>query len=440
MSKLEKIIFILAIIIVLIILVIMSIIYKNRGEMVYNIDEVGTEDEIEEIDNSLQYVTIRNDYYVAKTCTNKFYIYYMSLFDDEDEEDYETIKDTNKENLYNMLDKEYITFKNITLENLETKLEKIKQSDININKMYVCQKSQNIYLYLVQGRAREKISGDIKDFEILVKVDISNKTFSLYLEDYIQQNLSDIKLGQEINMQVSENIENKNVNIYGYETIDDETYVKDLFAKFKSEILYDRQLAYSNLNEEYREKRFGDYSTFEAYAKSNVRNNIVMKLSKYQKTKYEDYTEYVCMDQNGNYYIFNENSVMDYNVILDTYTVNLPEFIKKYDSATDQVKVGMNIERAITAIEAKDYKYVYNKLDETFKNNYFNTIEKFSTFINNNFYEENTIEYLEFKNLGGIYTYSLNIMDSDDLEKVNKITFIMKLEENRDFTMSFGIE
>lgn len=438
MSKLEKIIFILAIIIVLIILVIMGIIYFNRGEVVYNIDEVGNDDTTEEIDSTIQYVTTRNDYYAVETCVNKFYIYYMSLFDSE-EADIDD-EEENKEYLYNMLDEDYINFKNITLNNIETKLEEIKQSDVNVNKMYVSQKSQNIYLYLVQGRIREKSSEEIKDFEVLIKIDTSNKTFSVYLEDYIQQNLSDIKLGQEINMQVSDSVENKKINIYDYEIINDEAYVQDLFAKFKKEILYDRQLVYNNLNEEYREKRFGDFSTFETYAKNNVRNNIIMKLSKYQKTKYEDYTEYVCIDQNENYYIFNENSVMNYNVILDTYTVNLPEYIKKYDSATDQVKVGMNIERAITAIEAKDYKYVYNKLDETFKNNYFNTIEKFSTFINNNFYEENTIEYLEFKNLGGIYTYSLNIMDSDDLEKVNKITFIMKLEENRDFTMSFGIE
>ena len=438
MSKLEKIIFILAIVVVLIIIVIMGIIYFNRGEVVYNIDEVGSDDTTEEIDSTIQYVTTRNDYYAVETCVNKFYIYYMSLFDSE-EADIDD-EEENKEYLYNMLDEDYINFKNITLNNIETKLEEIKQSDVNVNKMYVSQKSQNIYLYLVQGRIREKSSEEIKDFEVLIKIDTSNKTFSVYLEDYIQQNLSDIKLGQEINMQVSDSVENKKINIYDYEIINDEAYVQDLFAKFKKEILYDRQLAYNNLNEEYREKRFGDFSTFETYAKNNVRNNIIMKLSKYQKTKYEDYTEYVCIDQNGNYYIFNENSVMNYNVILDTYTVDLPEYIKKYDSATDQVKVGMNIERAITAIEAKDYKYVYNKLDETFKNNYFNTIEKFSTFINNNFYEENTIEYLEFKNLGGIYTYSLNIMDSDDLEKVNKITFIMKLEENSDFTMSFGIE
>lgn len=438
MSKLEKIIFILAIVVVLIIIVIMGIIYFNRGEVVYNIDEVGNDDTTEEIDSTIQYVTTRNDYYAVETCVNKFYIYYMSLFDSE-EADIDD-EEENKEYLYNMLDEDYINFKNITLNNIETKLEEIKQSDVNVNKMYVSQKSQNIYLYLVQGRIREKSSEEIKDFEVLIKIDASNKTFSVYLEDYIQQNLSDIKLGQEINMQVSDSVENKKINIYDYEIINDEAYVQDLFAKFKKEILYDRQLVYNNLNEEYREKRFGDFSTFETYAKNNVRNNIIMKLSKYQKTKYEDYTEYVCIDQNGNYYIFNENSVMNYNVILDTYTVDLPEYIKKYDSATDQVKVGMNIERAITAIEAKDYKYVYNKLDETFKNNYFNIIEKFSTFINNNFYEENTIEYLEFKNLGGIYTYSLNIMDSDDLEKVNKITFIMKLEENRDFTMSFGIE
>lgn len=446
MSKLKNIILILAIIVVLLIITIISIIYLNRGEVIYNIDESGSEEELYNIDTSIKYVTSRNDYYAVQTCVNKYYIYYMSIFDNEDYneeidiEDQELTKEQNKKYLYNMLDEEYINFKNITLDNIDTKLESINESNININKMYVSQKDVNMYIYLVQGRIRDVDSGNIKDFEVLLKLDALNKTFSIYLEDYIEENLKDLKLGGEINIQISDSIQNKESNIYDYKIINDETYIQDLFSKYKKELLYDKELAYIHLNQEYREKRFGDFSTFETYAKNNIKNNILMKISKYQKTNYDDYTEYVFIDQNGNYYIFNEKSVMNFDVILDTYTITLPEYIKKYDNGTDQTKVGMNIERVITAIEAEDYKYVYNKLDETFKNNYFNTIEKFTIFIKNNFYEENTIEYLEFKNVGGIYTYSLNIMDSNNLEKTNNITFIIKLIEDRDFIMSFGIE
>lgn len=437
MLKLKKSIFILAILVVLISIIIISIILLNKGEIIYNIDEIGTGQVVEEIDSSLQYVMSRNDYYAVNTCVNKFYNYYMSIFDDE--EDDNISKDTCKKYLCNILDKEYINYKDITSENIENKLDTIKQSSIDITKMAVCNKSKYMYLYLVQGRLIEEQSKDCKNFSILVKLDVSNRTFSIYLDDYIQHNLISMEIGQEINILVSDSIEKNENNVYEYKTIDENTYVQDLFLKFKNEMLFDRELTYSILNEEYREKRFGDFLSFENYAKKNIISNVKMKLSKYQKTVYKDYTEYVCIDQDGNYYIFNEYSVMNYNIILDTYTVNLPEYNNKYDSATNQHKVCMNIERVIKAINAKDYKFVYNKLDDTYKKNYFKTIEKFSEFINNNFYEKNIINYLEFKYLGNVYTYSLNIVNSNDPQINNKITIILKLEDNRDFTMSFGV-
>ena len=65
----------------------------------------------------------------------------------------------------------------------------------------------------------------------------------------------------------------------------------------------------------------------------------------------------------------------DYSVILDTYTVDLKDFTDKYNSADVSTKVGMNVEKVIEAINDKDYRYVYNKLDETFRNTIRNLVE-----------------------------------------------------------------
>lgn len=447
MVKLKKIIISLIIIIIALIITILSIIYFNKGEVIYKIDELGSEGELYDFDTSLQYVTVRNDYYAVQTCVQKFYTYYTAIFDNEDdyyevdiEEENEKLKSNNEEALYNILDKEYIDYKNITKNNISEKMDRVNNSVININQMYVCKKNVNVSVYIVQGRLREIQSGKISDFKLMLKLDALNKTFSVYLEDYIDRNYKDLKLGSEINIEVEESIYKNDTNVYDYSIIDDDTYVTDLLKKYKEEILFDLESAYNHLDEEYKQKRFIDFNDFKKFANDNIKKNITIKIDKYQKTQYDNYTEYVCVDEKGNYYIFNENTIMNYGMILDTYTVNLPDFIEKYDQGDEQVKVGMNIEKLIGAINLKDYKYVYNKLDKTFRNNKFQNFNTFSEFIENNFFDDNKINYKEFKNIDGVYTYTLEIIDINNIDNVKNFTLIMKLLEDRDFVMSFEIE
>ena len=447
MSKIKKIIIILLIIVIALSIIILSIMYFNRGEVIYEIDEVGADEELYNFDTSLQYVTVRNDYYAVQTCVQKFYSYYAAIFEDENNyyeadevEDSEKLKAENEEAVYNMLDTEYRNYKNITKSNISKKIDKFNESIININQMYVSKKNVNVSVYIVQGRLREVQSGDISDFTLMLKIDALNKTFSVYLEDYINDNYKDLKLGNDINLEVPESIDKNDTNIYDYSIITDETYVTDLLEKYKEEILFDIESAYNHLDEEYKQNRFDNFNDFQKFAEDNIRKNISIEVAKYKKTNYDNYTEYVCVDQNGNYYIFNEASTMNYKLILDIYTTNLPDFIEKYDKGDSQIKVGMNIEKVINAINEKDYKYFYNKLDDTFKNNNFGSLNTFSEFIENNFFDNNKINYKEFNNTNGIYTYTIDIIDTNNTENVKKYIIIMKLLDNRDFTMSFSFE
>ena len=70
-----------------------------------------------------------------------------------------------------------------------------------------------------------------------------------------------------------------------------------------------------------------------------------------------------------------EEEVGKYSVVLDTYTIDLPEFIEKYNSANEKTKVGLNIQKVFDAINNEDYEYVYNKLDNTFKQTNFKTVQ-----------------------------------------------------------------
>ena len=172
---------------------------------------------------------------------------------------------------------------------------------------------------------------------------------------------------------------------------------------------------------------------------------------------------------------------MEFTIKLDSYTIDIPEFIEKYDGGNDQTKVAMNIEKVIQALNNKDYNYIYGKLDETFKRNNFETINKFEEYMKNNFFEKNQIYSGVYSKKGDIYTYELKVKEIDeeideiideitidegideetdeitnqeideetdeeiieetDEEDMNlkDVTIIMKLLEDRNFVMSFSI-
>ena len=129
---------------------------------------------------------------------------------------------------------------------------------------------------------------------------------------------------------------------------------------------------------------------------------------------------------------------MNFTVILDTYTIDLPEFTEKYTKASDEEKVLLNIQKCFTAINDKDYRYVYNKLDNTFKANNFKTLADFEKYINANFFEKNKKSASNARKQSEVYLYDIKISNIDGTSSITK-TFVMQLKENTDFVMSFGV-
>ena len=101
----------------------------------------------------------------------------------------------------------------------------------------------------------------------------------------------------------------------------------------------------------------------------------------------------------------------------------------------------MNIEKIISALNDKDYGYVYNKLDEKFKNNKFNNIDSFKEYMNNVVFDSNKAEYLNFSEEGNTYIYNIKIKSAnEEVNESKSVTIIMKLLEGTDFVMSFNVE
>lgn len=438
---------IILVVLLLIILIMLGIILIYRIQKENYSYSPATEKILPEIDKKLTNVKLRNDFYVAKTCIEKYYLYLSqdnkndySIIDEEVEQTLEEEKNIKKQAIYSMLDDRYIKSRGIDENNVLEKVEEIPLSDININNIYVSQQDENMYVFIVYGKLINETTKEKQEFNTMLIVDMLNRTFKVVPQEYIKEYITEINIGEELKINLEKSIEKNNYNIFEYENVSDETYIIDIFNEFKKNMMYDYKQAYENLELEYKEKRFGTYEKFEEYAKNNIKNSVIMKLNAYQINKYENYTQYICKDQNENYYIFNETGIMDYTVILDTYTIDLPQFTEKYNNSTDAEKVLLNIQKVFEAINHGDYKYVYNKLDNEFKQNNFPTETEFDNYIKQNLYKNNSISYGKYKTSGNLHIYDINIKNKDDKNSITKTkNIIMRLEEGTDFVMSFNV-
>ena len=446
MDKYKKIIKISCISLIVIIIIILITILLIKKSPQYNIDEYDdTQEElgINKLDSSVQNVKIRNNFYAVKLCMNKFYNYYFGSTGDlnnkyivDDEQ-----SDNNNKILYDMLDSKYIAFKNITKENILSKLPKVAYSDIQISKMYVSQRTPNVAVYFVYGYFNDRKNNEQVDFYNIVKMDMLNKTFKIIPQDMAEKEYGNIELGESIQIEEFSSIENKNnSNIFEYEIISDEQYIKDIFNQYKQNLIYNKSLAYEQLDKEYREKRFPTYEIFEEYLEQNGKITVLMEIEKYQKNVYKEYTQYVCLDNSGKYYIFNVNDVINYGAILDMHSVDIPQFVDKYKKSNEKQKVAMNLEKMLDALNEKDYTYIYNKLDESFKRNEFNDLDSFIEYVNDNFYEINDFEYNKFSEENGVYIFDVTIKDKNNNTSSKGFTTVMKLLDENDFIMSFSIK
>ena len=85
-------------------------------------------------------------------------------------------------------------------------------------------------------------------------------------------------------------------------------------------------------------KKFATLEKFNNWATSKEEEYKNMVLAQYQTVQEDGYTQYVLVDQNGKYYIFNETGVMDYTTMLGHIYSDLPELLKKYNKSNEADK------------------------------------------------------------------------------------------------------
>lgn len=440
MKKLKLIIIMLVILAIIILTSILLLNEKEEAEITDS--ETPEELEVEIEEEVVEDLMERSDYFTIDTClreyVNNLNINNSKYYGYNENEEYVCLvsEAEKKENIYNLLSSKYTKQNNITVNNLYKNIspleEKVLFSIIDIKNL----QNSKLKTYAVHFIIENMLDYSLIDEQyVLVNIDEKNLTFSIEPLDDEYVNIDEIKVNN-----FEETIIKKENNIFTYPTMTNEDVVREYLSLYKKITLSSPEIMYKLLNEEYKEKKFGSLSKFQEYVEQNKQEIKVATVEKYQIFEQEDYTQYIIMDKQGNYYIFNEKEVMDYSVLLDTYTIDTPQFIEKYNSTNAQGRMALNLQKFFDAIESNDYNYAYNCLSDGFRNNNFASLESFESYIKGICYSDLDIEYDTFEEKTGLYTYKIKITNLDDnnpstIEK----TFIMQLNDGTDFELSFNV-
>ena len=298
---------------------------------------------------------------------------------------------------------------------------------------------QRIMTYSVYGRINSEDNTETLEKYYIVRVDLENMTYELEeMDDSVYENIDQIKLEDD-----ETEIPNNGNNIFEYEAVSDEEMCRKYLEDFRQKELNNPEEAYSMLDEEYRNERFPTFEDYQEYL-NNCREMIQYSvLSQYDVEIYEDYTEYILVDNYNNSYTIRTTGIWEYTILLDNYTIKVDTYEEDYSKLTQSEKVQANVYIFLQMINTKDYSHAYELLDETFRNNNFDTLDKFKEYVNINFfnYNLNTTSNVDISNEGSTYIYETKIRSGvGSAAETKNLTVIMQLKEGTDFVMSFSLE
>lgn len=293
---------------------------------------------------------------------------------------------------------------------------------------------ERITSYAVKGNIEE--SGE--DIYLIFRVDNDNMTYSIERVDNVKE-LKEINLEDD---NVTE-IRDEGNNTFEYTTVNSEEMCRRYLEDFTQKELNQPQEAYNLIDEEYKSIRFPTFEDYQEYIEEyqDIFSNAV--LAKYNSEIKDGYTEYTLVDNYDTSYTVKAKGVWDYTIRLDNYTIKIDTYEENYNKLSEEQKIQSNVYIFLQMINTRDYKHAYELLDETFRNNNFDTLDTFKEYVKNNFfnYNLNTTTDVKINKEGNTYIYETIIRSgSGRAAEDKKLTVIMQLEEGTDFRMSFSIE
>lgn len=438
METIKKSIIVISILIIILIIFIF-IFNKNINERDDKIGDVGQEvsyesDELTEVTDNIRFYTVNKCVYQYLDTINKqnsnYYGYnengeYVSILDESEI----------KEKIYNLLGEEYISENKIQLNNVYEYVDDIKEKILFVPLKMKVIKKENVEKYVVYGIEQTIENKYLKDIYLVVNLDVSNQTFSIEpLKEY--KDLNEIVVKNN-NIRIEKNDENS----YEYEKVSYEYTVKKYMDYYKKLSLAKPELIYNYMDEEYRNKRFGNLENYEKYIKNNKQELTTLQCTKYLVNNYDGYTQYVCQDKYENLYIFNERAPMDFTLKLDAYTIPTEKFTTTYNSSDNQKKVMMNVDKWVQMLNNRDYTSAYKLLDETYRDNIFGSEEQFEAVMREKLPLHYKVEYSNWSEENETYIQDITLTDiTEEKEGSIQLSVIMQLKEDLDFVMSFSFK
>ena len=300
--NLKKIIIIVAILIIILFITLLILGWYEKHQ-----EEYGATPPTEDIpivtEAKLSKVSVVDEFYSVKDIVNKFYSYLKKtqaedykIIDEEVEQALEEEENSKAEAIYNMLDERYIQYKGIDKSNIFDKIQQEEYVDVYINEMLVSEKNTQMYVYIVYGTLHNNETNSNKNFSLLIEVDRGNRTFSIFLEDYIKEKVK-IEEAKELEFEIDDYIENKGDNTYTYRHITEEEYALGIFDTYKTNMMYNLEHAYELLDENYKKIKFPTMQDFEEYRNKKYTYIVGTKIEQYQVNEFSEYKQYILVDQ-----------------------------------------------------------------------------------------------------------------------------------------------
>ena len=443
MKRLKLFIIVLIILIILIIGVLIFMKVQEKKEIESIISEGDAGDKISFDTTKIEKVTDESRFFSVKSCVQQYLdqmnnnndIYFG--FDENNEYSKIVDNETINKNRLNLLSEKFVKDNNITIHNLDQYVETFEEKVIfdALQMRYI--RGEQVENYIVYGIISSLNNEYLGDLYIIVNVDRERKTFSI----------TPIKPSSEydsidkINLKYDYlEIQQNDNNIYTNRQMTYEEISKEYFSSYKRIIQVRPDIIYDYLQEDYKLLRFGTLENFKGYVEFNLNEIKGLQIQKYSVNNFENYTEFICMDQYQNVYIFDETNPMDFTLKLDSYTIISDKFKEAYDTSKEQYKVAMNIDKWIQMLNTRDYSHAYEVLDETFRNNNWASVEVFEQYMKEHFPLHYEVENVEYSNEGSTYVQKINLTDVTGKDKnVISLNIIMQLKENYEFVMSFSM-
>ncbi len=290
--------------------------------------------------------------------------------------------------------------------------------------------TQNEYQskYYIKGTltiANGDFTATEQDSFIIIYIDLQNNTYKL--ETVQEETFATIALSKNEDITINKGLYNN----FEKEYVDDVKQMEIYLEDYLFQIYNNTQKAYDLLDEEYRNKRFGNINEFINYINQKQEQIQNIQLMQYNVIEEDEEKIYVGTDENGNYYKIIETSYMNYRIMLDNYT------LKDYSEYTEDEQIEEISKQFIQMLNSKDYTNAYNLLDTTFKTEYFPTQQDFEIYVQQNFFERNIIETREVNEEGicvVIIRENISTM-SNKIEKQFKVNII----SDTDYTIEFNV-